>query len=52
MIPLGRWGSADEMAEFLLFVASDRAAYLTGQMVVVDGGLLVAPTIPNTMKSS
>ena len=40
-IPLGRWGTSEEMGEFLLFMASEKAAYLTGQIINVDGGLLV-----------
>jgi 3-oxoacyl-[acyl-carrier protein] reductase len=38
-IPLGRTGSADEVAAAVLFVASDEASYLIGQALVVDGGL-------------
>jgi len=52
MIPLGRWASATEMAEFLLFIASDKAAYMTGQMITVDGGAAIAPMGPSITKSS
>ena len=38
-IPLGRPGTADEMAGVCAFLASDDAAYITGQTVFVDGGL-------------
>jgi glucose 1-dehydrogenase len=38
-IPLGRAGSADEMAGVTCFLASDDAAYVTGQTLFVDGGL-------------
>jgi glucose 1-dehydrogenase len=38
-IPLGRPGTADEMAGVACFLASDDAAYITGQTVFVDGGL-------------
>ncbi|MFH2006125.1 MAG: SDR family NAD(P)-dependent oxidoreductase [bacterium] len=38
-IPLGRFGTGEEVAEVVLFLASDRASYLIGQAVVVDGGL-------------
>ena len=40
--PLGRWGEASEIAEVIAFVAGDRASYLTGQTIVVDGGLTAA----------
>jgi glucose 1-dehydrogenase len=38
-IPLGRVGTADEMAGVCAFLASDDAAYITGQTIFVDGGL-------------
>jgi glucose 1-dehydrogenase len=38
-IPMGRAGEADEMAGVAAFLASDDAAYITGQTVFVDGGL-------------
>jgi enoyl-[acyl-carrier-protein] reductase (NADH) len=40
LIPLGRMCSIDEIGEAVSFLASDRAAMITGQMVAVDGGLL------------
>lgn len=40
-IPLGRVGSADETARAARFLTSDDAAYVTGQQLVVDGGLTV-----------
>lgn len=36
--PLGRLGTADEVAEVIAFLSSDAAAYVTGQTIVVDGG--------------
>jgi glucose 1-dehydrogenase len=38
-IPLGRPGTADEMAGVTCFLASDEAAYITGQTIFIDGGL-------------
>ncbi len=38
-IPLGRWGEPREFGDVVCFLASDRARYVTGQTVVVDGGL-------------
>ena len=38
-VPLGRFGTAQEVAEVVAFLASDAASYLTGIVVPVDGGL-------------
>ncbi|MCW6508288.1 SDR family NAD(P)-dependent oxidoreductase [Lichenifustis flavocetrariae] len=40
-IPMGRIGEPEEIADVALFLASHAARYLTGQVIVVDGGLLV-----------
>ena len=39
---LGRFGSAEDVAEAVVFLASDAAAYITGHTLVVDGGLSMA----------
>jgi 3-oxoacyl-[acyl-carrier protein] reductase len=41
MIPLGRVGTPDDVARLVLFLAGEDAAYITGQSIVVDGGLTV-----------
>jgi len=42
-IPLGRAGTSDEMAAAVAFLASDEAAYITGQTLFIDGGLTLYP---------
>lgn len=43
-IPMGRYGEPADLAAFVAFLASEQAGYVTGQSVLVDGGLV--PTIP------
>lgn len=39
-IPLNRFGTPDDVAMAVLFLASDRADYITGQVLIVDGGMI------------
>ena len=40
-IPMKRKGTTEDIANLTLFLASDKAAYITGQVIVVDGGMSV-----------
>jgi 3-oxoacyl-[acyl-carrier protein] reductase len=40
-IPMGRVGAPEDIADVIVFLASDAARYITGQCIAVDGGLLV-----------
>jgi 3-oxoacyl-[acyl-carrier protein] reductase len=39
-IPLRRFGKPEEVAEVIAFLVSDKASYISGQVIVVDGGLI------------
>jgi 3-oxoacyl-[acyl-carrier protein] reductase len=41
-IPLARFGTAEDVANAIAFLASDEAAYITGQVLIVDGGMVTA----------
>jgi NAD(P)-dependent dehydrogenase (short-subunit alcohol dehydrogenase family) len=38
-IPMGRYGRTEEVSELVAFLASDRAGYITGQNIRIDGGI-------------
>lgn len=44
-MPLQRFGKAEDIAKSAIFLASDAASYITGQTIIVDGGLNM--TFPN-----
>ncbi|MCY4422275.1 MAG: SDR family oxidoreductase [Acidimicrobiaceae bacterium] len=39
-VPLGRWGTADEVAQLVVFLASPAASYINGALIPIDGGVL------------
>ena len=43
MAPLGRFGTADEVAALVLFFACDDSSFITGQDIAIDGGFTTAP---------
>ena len=40
-IPLGHFGKPEDIAKTVAFLASDDAAYITGQVIQVDGGMVI-----------
>jgi glucose 1-dehydrogenase len=42
-IPLGRWGTVDDVAQAIAWVASDQASYVVGTTLFVDGGMTLYP---------
>lgn len=45
--PIGRFGTSREIAQAVLWMCSDRASFMTGQSLVLDGGFLAGPTPPS-----
>lgn len=45
-IPIGRFGEADEIAQTVVFLASDESSYITGTSFTVDGGITAAYVTP------
>lgn len=44
--PIGRFGTPQEIAEAVVWMCSDRASFMTGQSLVLDGGFLAGPNSP------
>jgi NAD(P)-dependent dehydrogenase (short-subunit alcohol dehydrogenase family) len=45
-IPMGRFGAPEEIAKGALFLASDDSSWMTGQSLIIDGGITAAYVTP------
>jgi NAD(P)-dependent dehydrogenase (short-subunit alcohol dehydrogenase family) len=46
-VPMGRFGEPEEIARAALFLASDDSSFMTGQSLLIDGGITAAYTTPD-----
>lgn len=51
VVPLGRAGSAHDIAQAVVFLSSDQSAYITGQVLIVDGGLGVGEVFATSLRA-
>jgi NAD(P)-dependent dehydrogenase (short-subunit alcohol dehydrogenase family) len=49
MVPMRRYGTPDEIADGILFLASEQASYITGQSLAIDGGFVAAGILVNDL---
>ena len=42
LTPLGRFGKPEEVADLALFLASEESRFITGQLISIDGGLIMS----------
>mgnify|MGYP003994672765 CR=1 FL=1 len=51
-VPMNRFGTTDEMADVAVFICSERASFITGSILVVDGGETVWRDFDKRIKQS
>jgi NAD(P)-dependent dehydrogenase (short-subunit alcohol dehydrogenase family) len=52
VVPIGKWGEPEDMADVVLFLLSDRSRYVSGASLVVDGGLTLGITTAMTGRAN